>query len=332
MSGLLIELLNKRYSIRDFKNKKISQNIISYILNAGRMAPSGGNEQPWKFGIIDEKYMIYRVSEYTYGQKWINKAPLIIALCTETSKVEYAKKLQSVRFPKLKHKISNMDDELFKMLNMEEHQTKIAGTLMMLAALEKGVYSTWVSKFQSYRISRLLGLPDGFIVSELLVLGYPRENKKFSPKKNLSDITFYNRCLDKKEIFMKKIIEIQPSQLYISERKLDFALKSIRKNGFDKKRPLPLLRIKGKDTFSDGHTRALAALMEETEEIPVYYDKDDLNIQMYEICIKWCQEERIFGIDDLKERIVSHKKYKELWLDRCKKMREKLKKSQNEKH
>ncbi|MFO7882155.1 MAG: nitroreductase family protein [Kosmotogaceae bacterium] len=325
MRDLLIELLNKRCSVRNFENKKISQSTINYILNTGRMAPSGGNEQAWKFGIIDEKYVIDRISGYAYGQKWIKSAPLIIALCTDTSKVEYAKELQSKRFPKMKDSISNIDNALFEILNMEEHQTKIPGTFMMLAALEKGIYSTWVSKFQSDRISRLLGLPDNMIVSELLVLGYPGENKKSTSKKALSEITFYNRYLDNKEVFMKKIREIQPSQLYISENKLDLVRKTIRQNGFDKKRPLPLVRIKGEVTFSDGHTRALAALMEGIEEVPVYRDKDELDLQMYEICVKWCQEERITNIADLKERIVSHEEYKELWLKRCEKMHEKLK-------
>jgi nitroreductase len=41
MSNVVIDLLNKRYSARKFQSKKIKHNTINYILNAGRMAPSG---------------------------------------------------------------------------------------------------------------------------------------------------------------------------------------------------------------------------------------------------------------------------------------------------
>ncbi len=46
--------------MRDFSDKKISQEIINYILEAGRLSPSGGNEQPWKFGVINDKDLIIK--------------------------------------------------------------------------------------------------------------------------------------------------------------------------------------------------------------------------------------------------------------------------------
>jgi nitroreductase len=324
MSNVVIDLLNKRYSARKFQSKKIKHNTINYILSAGRMAPSGGNEQPWKFGIIDEKYMIDRISEYTYDQNWINASPLMIVLCADKSKVKEAKKLQSKRFPKKEKMIFNIGDELFEVLNMEEHQTKIAGALMMLAALEKGVYTTWVSKFQSNKISELLSLPGNYSVSELLVMGYPKERSELQPKKKLYDLTFFNRYLKNKEIFLMKINDIQPSQLYISRIKLDYALDALQTTGFDKKRALPIIVINNKKILSDGHSRALAALMEGYEEIPVYYDKDELNMQMYEICVHWCLEQGITTIADLKNRIVNEKEYEKLWIKRCQKMHEKI--------
>jgi hypothetical protein len=295
MSNVVIDLLNKRYSARKFQSKKIKHNTINYILSAGRMAPSGGNEQPWKFGIIDEKYMIDRISEYTYDQNWINASPLMIVLCADKSKVKEAKKLQSKRFPKKEKMIFNIGDELFE-----------------------------VSKFQSNKISELLSLPGNYSVSELLVMGYPKERSELQPKKKLYDLTFFNRYLKNKEIFLMKINDIQPSQLYISRIKLDYALDALQTTGFDKKRALPIIVINNKKILSDGHSRALAALMEGYEEIPVYYDKDELNMQMYEICVHWCLEQGITTIADLKNRIVNEKEYEKLWIKRCQKMHEKI--------
>lgn len=55
---MILELLNKRCSIRNFKNKNVSNDIINLVLEAGRLLPSGGNEQPWKFGVITDKELI----------------------------------------------------------------------------------------------------------------------------------------------------------------------------------------------------------------------------------------------------------------------------------
>jgi nitroreductase len=85
---------------------------------------------------------------------------------------------------------------------------------MMLAALEKGIYTTWVSKFQSNKISELLNLPDNYSVTELLVMGYPKERSELQPREKLSDLTFFNRYLNNEVIFLMKISDIQPSWLY----------------------------------------------------------------------------------------------------------------------
>ena len=79
---MLLDLLRNRTSIRNFTGEDISMEIIKYILEAGRLSPSGGNEQSWKFGVIIDKDMIKKVSEIAYNQKWIESASFLIVLCT----------------------------------------------------------------------------------------------------------------------------------------------------------------------------------------------------------------------------------------------------------
>ena len=52
---MLLDLLKDRYSVRKFKDEKIPKEVIDYIIECGRLSPSGGNEQPWKFGVIPER-------------------------------------------------------------------------------------------------------------------------------------------------------------------------------------------------------------------------------------------------------------------------------------
>ena len=190
---MLLDLLEKRYSMRDFSDKKISQEIINYILEAGRLSPSGGNEQPWKFGVINDKDLIIKISKIAYNQEWIATSNFLIVLCTTIVDDEKGgRDIQKSRFPELKVEIENMDKELYSKLNQEEHQTKIAGTHMVLAALEHGVYSTWISYFKVDQLAKLLNLPKDCMPTEIIAFGYPGNRKELVKKKSIDEIVFYN--------------------------------------------------------------------------------------------------------------------------------------------
>lgn len=190
---MIVDLLKERCSVRKFRQTAISPEIIDYIIEAGRLSPSGGNEQPWLFGIINDKEQIYRISVAAYNQAWINTAPLVIVLCTKIVEDERgARDIQISRFPEFKNEIINLNKELYSKLNCEEHQCKIPGENMALAALEHGVFSTWVSYFKVNEVSSILNLPPLCIPSEILVLGYPEGENKVRAKKKKEEIVFTN--------------------------------------------------------------------------------------------------------------------------------------------
>lgn len=189
---MILDLLKKRCSVRNFTDTAIPQLIIDYILECGRLSPSGGNEQAWKFGVISNKELIYRIAELTYYNKaWIVNVPLLIILCTQLFSGIEKGTMSRERFPSLTNKIAEVDEKLFICLDMEENQIKIPGTHMVLAALEHGIGSTWVSYFNCEEVGKILGL-EGYIASQILAFGYPAEEMKPRPKKKLNDIVFYN--------------------------------------------------------------------------------------------------------------------------------------------
>lgn len=49
---MLIDLLRKRTSVRKFENKEIPVEIIDGILEAGRLAPSGGMNNLGNLGLL----------------------------------------------------------------------------------------------------------------------------------------------------------------------------------------------------------------------------------------------------------------------------------------
>jgi nitroreductase len=194
---MLMDMLRKRSSVRNFKEKEIKSEIIDVILEAGRLSPSGGNEQAWKFGVITDKSLIGQIAEGAYKQSWIKTCPLLMVLCTTIVEEERgAREIQKRRFPKYSEAISNMDKYLYSALNCEEHQTKIPGTHMVLQALEYGIYSTWISYFEVDKISKLLNLPKFYIPSEIISFGYPEDETSSRDKIFKVEIVFFNRFKD----------------------------------------------------------------------------------------------------------------------------------------
>ena len=190
---MITELLRNRFSVRKFQDKPIPDDVVQCMLEAGRLSPSGGNEQPWLFGVITDHTLITQIGELACQQEWIAQAPLLIVLCTVGVGDERGgRDIQKYRFPEYTEAIAQMDQDLYWALNQEEHQTKIAGTHMALVALEHGVGSCWVSQFEVKRLAKLLNLPRGCIPSEILVLGYPEQERKLTKKKDLDEVVFYN--------------------------------------------------------------------------------------------------------------------------------------------
>jgi nitroreductase len=193
-----LDLLKHRRSLRDFADKDVSSDVINEILEAGRLSPSGGNEQPWCFGVITEKSLISQIADLA-SQPWLASAPLVIVLCVvPVSDEGGGRDIQVDRFPQYKDQIMAMETDLYHALNMEEHQTKIPGTHMLLAALERGLGGCWVSRFDVRKLAEILHLPVDILPSELLILGYPAGEKPPKRKRSLSELTFYNKYGDRK--------------------------------------------------------------------------------------------------------------------------------------
>lgn len=188
---MIVELQKRRFSVRKFLGTPVPDEVVGEMLEAARLSPSGGNAQDWSFGMVTGRALIAKIAVAAYDQQWIAPAPLVVVLCTKGgTDAPGERDIQKRRFPHLAEQIDAMDEDLYLALNMREHQTKIAGTAMAMAALEHGVGSTWVSLFDVNVVAALIGLPDSFVPSEILVFGYPAEERGPAPKKTVDEVTF----------------------------------------------------------------------------------------------------------------------------------------------
>jgi hypothetical protein len=76
----VFEAIEARKSIRAFKDQRIEKEKLLKVLEAGRQAPSAGNQQAWKFIVVQEKGLIGKLMEACNGQKFVGEAPAVLVL------------------------------------------------------------------------------------------------------------------------------------------------------------------------------------------------------------------------------------------------------------
>ena len=74
----LIEVIKQRRSVRDYKDKPVPEDKLLRILEAGRLAPSGGNRQAWKFIVVRDSEKRRELAQAAEGQTFVGEAPVII--------------------------------------------------------------------------------------------------------------------------------------------------------------------------------------------------------------------------------------------------------------
>lgn len=131
-----------------------------------------------------------------------------------------------------------------------------------------------------------------------------------------------------KNTFKAKLIDLQPSQLYICAEKLSLILGNKATINSEDVEPIPVKKLGSHIIFTDGHTRAYALFKSGITEVYVYWDTDELDWMSYQLCVDWCTHEGIRSIADLEGRVIPEKDYEDLWLNRCALMHKNLSEKQ----
>ncbi|HUV07421.1 MAG TPA: nitroreductase family protein [Spirochaetia bacterium] len=178
----LLEAVTKRRSVRRYRVQDVPVDLVFRILDAGRMAPSGGNMQPWEFILVRDRSRIAGITDTTFlgfnretgpKQSWIASVPILIVVCTDFKRTV-------ARYGPLGKRVALMD-------------TSAAIENMLLAATSLGLASCWVSGFDPERLSALFGTPAHVEPVALLPLGYPADLPPAPNKLDLADLLHYER-------------------------------------------------------------------------------------------------------------------------------------------
>ncbi|ACB85693.1 nitroreductase family protein [Natranaerobius thermophilus] len=169
----LYKALHERRSVRKYTDDPVPEEKLSKILEAARIAPSWANKQCWRYIVIKDegkKEELYSaLSEKNPGAKALTQAPVAVILCA--------------------------DPEASGKLNDKEYYMLDAGISMqqmMLAAHAEGLGTCWIGWIDDEkRIRDTFKIPENIEVVGITPLGYPAKESKPTPRKDMSEIVFY---------------------------------------------------------------------------------------------------------------------------------------------
>ncbi len=159
------EAILGRRSVRAYKAKRIEEEKINKILQAGIRAPSGKNGQPWCFAVVQEdKMQLRKIAEYTVNKSFVCTADcLICVFLDKENSYDYMKDCQAIGAC-----IENL----------------------LLAATDSGFGSCWIGEILKHEkeIKGLLELSDRYDLMAVIALGYPASKKGvLTPRKPLDE-------------------------------------------------------------------------------------------------------------------------------------------------
>ena len=212
--------IHKWRSIRRFKEEKIDEGALRAVLEAGRRAPSWSNVQPWHFLVIEDADMKEKLVALSRGQKFLAKAPAVIAVCGDLSAWDKPRVrkilLELIGAGAIRATEEIVDNFMLKdqilavsdrgpamVLARTFEQLGIAYGFMAVEAVNQGLGMCIVGAFgneitgaldELYQsIKTELGLPEQMHILTLLPLGIPDEAPEPRPRKDFNTVVSRGR-------------------------------------------------------------------------------------------------------------------------------------------
>lgn len=168
-----LELAKKRHSVRKYDDRKVEEEKLLSILEAGRVAPTAANYQPQRLLVIKEKDGLEKLKKSckTYN------APVAIVVCSDHTTT-------------WKRPFDGKDTADIDASIITDH--------MMLEAANQGLGSVWICYFDPDILRKEFNIPENYEPINILCVGYsasPAESpdRHDSKRKPLTDTVFYEK-------------------------------------------------------------------------------------------------------------------------------------------
>ena len=177
------KVIEKRKSIRKYKNKKVPKSILKQIIKDATKAPSSQNKQPWEFYVITDK-------------KTRDKIAKILSKSLKIYKNKFNKLNKKLKKPaiNLYSNLGSCQNIIFVYTGKNSKINDIMSIScaienLMLSAANKGLGTCWIGTFKKFEkeINKLLKIKNKKLVAGILI-GYQNEKPLKRKKKPLSKI------------------------------------------------------------------------------------------------------------------------------------------------
>jgi len=159
-------LIQKRRSIRKFREKPVENEKIEVLIETALRSPSSRGYNPWEFIVVTEPDLLEKLSSAKmHGSQFLKNAPLGIVVCADEDKCD-----------------------------VWVEDCSIASTFIFLASESLGLGSCWIQirermhsdtlTSEAY-VSDVLNIPPKLKVESMIAVGYPAETKPPHKKEEL---------------------------------------------------------------------------------------------------------------------------------------------------
>ncbi len=187
------QAITARRTIRRFQQKPIDPAVLERIVNAGRVAPSGGNCQPVEFILVTEPDLCRQVFATTAWAGGV--APRRTPKPGQEPTAWVIVLLNSQRGP-----VTAAADAAAAIENM------------LLTAVEAGLGSCWIGSVQRNKLTPILSIPDHCTIDSVVAFGYPDESPMAEDTDD--DIAYYLDDNDVLHVPKRKLKDVLHHQRY----------------------------------------------------------------------------------------------------------------------
>ena len=176
----MLALMNRRQSDRTYLDKAVEKEKLERILEAGRLAPSACNGQPWKFIVVDDPVLRDGVAMAASARvlkmnTFVDQAPVIIVIIREKSN------------------LSSRVGDVVKSKDYSRIDIGIAAATMCYQASAEGLGTCIIGWLDEKKIKTLLHIPSSKNVELILALGYTENKVRSKIRKPPGEVISYNK-------------------------------------------------------------------------------------------------------------------------------------------
>lgn len=156
------DAIERRRSIRRYRNEEIPEGMLHEVLRAGHLAPSAGNLQARDFIVVTDNAVRELLAMAALNQYFIMGAPVCLVVCANIGR-------SSARYGRR--------GELYAV-----QDASAAIMSMMLMAEGLGLGTCWIGAFNEAAVVQMFGLPSGVRPVAIVPVGYPDEAPAMPPR------------------------------------------------------------------------------------------------------------------------------------------------------